>query len=66
MKGDDVLSKYPVLDSLRREQQFNFVNENGLFDVILDSRNPEAKQFRKWVTGEVLPSIRKHGAYMTT
>ena len=41
----------------------NFVNEDGLYDVILDSRKPEAKIFRKWVTGEVLPSIRKTGQY---
>ncbi len=46
-------------------QQVNFVNEDGLYDVILDSRKPEAKAFRKWITSEVLPSIRKHGAYMT-
>lgn len=46
-------------------QHFNFVNEDGLYDVILDSRKAEAKRFRKWVTSEVLPSIRKHGAYMT-
>lgn len=63
---DDVLSKYPITDSLGREQQANFVNEDGLYDAILDSRKPEAKQFRKWLTSEVLPSIRKHGAYMVT
>lgn len=63
--GDGVLSIHPTLDSLGRTQNANFVNEDGLYDVILDSRKPEAKQFRKWVTGEVLPSIRKHGAYMT-
>lgn len=62
---DDVLSKYPIIDSLGREQQANFVNEDGLYDAILDSRKPEAKQFRKWITSEILPSIRKHGAYMT-
>ena len=44
-------------------QQANFVNEDGLYDVILDSRKPEAKAFRKWVTSEVLPSIRKTGSY---
>ena len=43
----------------------NFVTEDGLYDVILDSRKPEAKRFRKLVTSEVLPTIRKHGAYMT-
>ena len=45
-------------------QQANFVNEDGLYDVILDSRKPEAKKFRKWVTSEVLPSIRKTGGYI--
>lgn len=61
--GDDVLSKYPIIDGLGREQQANFVNEDGLYDVILDSRKPEAKKFRKWITSEVLPSIRKTGSY---
>src|SRR5699024_320146 len=46
-------------------QQANFVTEDGLYDAILDSRKPEAKKFRKWVTSEVLPSIRKHGGYIT-
>lgn len=41
------------------------VNESGLYNVILRSDKQEAKPFRKWVTSEVLPSIRKHGAYMT-
>lgn len=44
----------------------NVINESGLYNVILRSDKPEARPFRKWVTGEVLPSIRKHGAYMTT
>lgn len=60
----DVLSKYP-LETAGGIQQTNFVDEDGLYDVILDSRKPEAKKFRKWVTSEVLPSIRKHGIYMT-
>lgn len=63
--SDDLLSKYPTKDRLGREQLTNFVNEDGLYDAIFDSRKPEAKAFRKWVTSEVLPSIRKHGAYMT-
>lgn len=46
-------------------QTFNFINEDGLYDVIFDSRKPEAKKFRKWVTSEVLPSIRKTGTYTT-
>lgn len=61
--SDDVLSKYPITDNLGRTQMANFVNEDGLYDVILDSRKPEAKAFRKWVTSEVLPSIRKTGSY---
>lgn len=60
----EVISNYPIIDSLGREQQALFVNEDGLYDVILDSRKPFAKQFRKWVTGEVLPSIRKSGGYI--
>ncbi len=60
---DGVVSTHPIIDSLGRTQQANFVNEDGLYDVILDSRKPEAKKFRKWVTSEVLPSIRKTGSY---
>ena len=44
-------------------QKVVFVNEDGLYDVILDSRKPEAKKFRKWITSEVVPSIRKTGSY---
>jgi len=46
-------------------QSVTVINESGLYNVILRSDKPEAKPFRKWVTSEVLPSIRKHGAYMT-
>lgn len=62
---DGVVSTEPIYDSLGRQQVANFVNEDGLYDVILDSRKAEARRFRKWVTSEVLPSIRRHGAYMT-
>lgn len=61
---DGVISSHPIVDALGRTQQANFVNEDGLYDVILDSRKPEAKAFRKWVTSEVLPAIRKTGAYI--
>ncbi len=44
----------------------NIINESGLYNVILRSDKPEAKPFRKWVTSEVLPSIRKTGSYSTT
>lgn len=63
---DGVVSTQPIYDSLGRQQNANFVNEDGLYDVILDSRKPEAKQFRKWVTSEVLPQIRKTGGYIKT
>lgn len=63
--NDGVVSTQPIIDSLGREQQANFINEDGLYDVILDSRKPEAKKFRKWITCDVLPSIRKHGIYAT-
>lgn len=43
----------------------NLINESGLYSLILGSRKQEAKQFKRWITHEVLPSIRKHGAYMT-
>ena len=59
----DVISNHP-LETSGGTQSANFVNEDGLYDVILDSRKPEAKAFRRWVTGEVLPTIRKSGGYM--
>ncbi len=62
--SEGVVSTQP-LETTGGLQQANFVNEDGLYDVVLDSRKPEAKRFRKWITSEVLPSIRKHGAYMT-
>lgn len=46
-------------------QQVTFVTESGLYDVIIRSDSEKAKPFRRWVTTDVLPSIRKHGAYMT-
>lgn len=62
--SEDMLSKYPLPTNGGR-QLFTVVNEDGLYDTILESRKPEAKRFRKWVTSEVLPSIRKEGAYIT-
>ena len=63
--SEEVISNYP-LQTAGGTQQALFVNEDGLYDVILDSRKPEAKQFRKWVTSEVLPTIRKTGGYLAT
>lgn len=61
----DERNQIPVIDSLGRAQETTVISESGLYAVILRSDKPEAKPFRKWVTSEVLPSIRKHGAYMT-
>ncbi len=62
---EDEVGQTEVTDSMGRKQSTYVINESGLYNVILRSDKPEAKPFRKWVTGEVLPSIRKHGAYMT-
>ena len=58
---DDERTKF----NLGRQGKTNIVNESGLYTIILRSDKPQAKTFRKWVTNEVLPTIRKHGAYMT-
>lgn len=52
-------------DTLGGTQDTLIVNEPGLYSLILGSRKPQAKPFKRWVTHEVIPSIRKHGAYMT-
>lgn len=46
-------------------KETTILNESGLYSLILSSKLPNAKKFKRWVTSEVLPSIRKHGAYMT-
>ena len=61
---DDAL-KWGITDSLGREQETTIINESGLYSLVLSSKLPTAKKFKRWITGEVLPSIRKHGAYMT-
>lgn len=62
---EDDLGTTEVIDNLGRTQKTNIVTEAGLYEVIFMSRKPEAKTFRRWVTSEVLPSIRKHGMYAT-
>lgn len=61
----DEVSQTHTIDRMGREQKTTIINESGLYTVILRSDKPQAKPFRKWVTSEVLPSIRKNGAYMT-
>ncbi|MEB9405572.1 phage antirepressor [Bacillus cereus] len=53
------------VSTLGGNQTMKVINESGLYSAILKSKKPQAKAFKKWVTSEVLPSIRKHGAYMT-
>ena len=59
----DDLQKLEVIDSLGRTQRANHVNESGLYALILGSTKDAAKRFKRWITGEVLPAIRKTGAY---
>lgn len=61
---DDLRITYPIIDSLGRNQNAIFVNESGMYQVIFQSSKPEAKTFRKWITSDVLPSIRKNGGYL--
>lgn len=60
--SDDV-QKLDTIDNLGRTQRANHVNESGLYALILGSTKDAAKRFKRWVTSEVLPSIRKTGAY---
>lgn len=55
----------PIQGTLGGVQTMTMVNESGLYSLILSSKLPTAKKFKRWVTSEVLPTIRKHGAYMT-
>lgn len=69
----DALSRYvdsedkgvAKLDTLGGKQNQTIINESGLYSLILSSKMPNARKFKRWVTSEVLPAIRKHGAYMT-
>lgn len=62
LQGDGVT----IRDSIGREQTATLINESGLYSLVLSSKLPCAKRFRRWVTGEVLPSIRKDGGYIKT
>lgn len=48
-----------------QDKETILINESGLYSLILSSKLPRAKEFKRWVTAEILPTIRKHGAYMT-
>ncbi len=62
---DDAL-KQGVTDNLGRTQETTVINESGLYSLILSSKLPTAKAFKRWITSEVIPAIRKHGGYLTT
>lgn len=62
---DDEKTGVDIIDPHGRKQKANCISEAGLYSIILRSRKPEAKAFKRWVTHEVIPSIRKHGAYLT-
>ena len=53
-----------IRDSIGRDQEATFINESGLYSLILASKLPQAKAFKRWVTAEVLPQIRKTGGYI--
>lgn len=60
---DGVRQTYPIADSLGRTQSATVVSEAGMYEVVIRSDKPEAIAFRRWITGEVLPTIRKTGTY---
>ena len=60
---DDSL-KQGLIDSMGRTQETTFINESGLYSLILSSKMPNAKKFKRWVTSEVLPAIRRTGGYI--
>ena len=61
---DDDEKGLSIVQTLGGSQELITINESGLYSAILRSRKPEAKLFKRWVTFEVLPSIRKHGGYI--
>ena len=61
---EDDRMKRPITDELGRKQETYIINESGLYSLILSSKLPQAKEFKRWVTSEVLPQIRLQGAYV--
>lgn len=66
MFDDDEFSTTEVIDSIGRRQQAYIISEPGLYRLVMRSRKPEAKEFQRWVTHEVLPQIRRTGGYIPT
>lgn len=61
---EDKIDGVTIRDSIGREQKTIFINESGMYSLIISSKLPGAKKFKRWVTSEVLPSIRKNGGYI--
>lgn len=66
MFDEDEFSTAEVIDSIGRRQRAYIISEPGLYRLVMRSRKPEAKEFQRWVTHEVLPQIRKTGGYIPT
>ena len=62
---DDDEKGRSLIPTLGGDQELLIVNEPGLYTLVLGSRKPEARAFKRWITHEVIPSIRKHGGYLT-
>ena len=62
---EDGVGSTDVIDALGRAQTTDFINESNMYKLVFQSRKPEAERVSDWVTSEVLPAIRQHGAYMT-
>jgi prophage antirepressor-like protein len=60
---DDDEKGIHTVDTLKGPQKVTVVNASGLYSLVLTSRKPDAKRFKKWITSEVIPSIRKTGGY---
>ena len=63
---DEDKDEIPIQDSIGRSQNTPIINESGLYSLVLSSKLPAAKQFKRWITKEVIPSIRKTGGYFAT
>ena len=62
---DDDEKGISTIDTLGGKQRMTIINEPGLYSLVLSSRKPEAKAFKRWITHEVIPAIREYGGYMT-
>lgn len=65
VEDEDKRDGVTIRDAIGRDQKAIMINESGLYSLILSSKLPKAKEFKRWVTSDVLPSIRKHGIYAT-